>query len=152
MSLSQRLPTHAFECTVCCSSRLTDLKRMRNLGELQGAESIWDHTRREDAKAAAHVLCVLSIAACLISAAVGACSGEPEYTQWGTHSVHSARVLESGGQVRWRCDAMRCGRLPFGDEYADLFGGGSACGMWHEVGGRWQVARGNCIIAKLGRG
>lgn len=103
MSLSQRLPTHAFERSMCCSSRLTDLKRMRNLRAVR-AESIWDHTRREDAKAEAHVLCVLSIAACLINAAVGACSGEPEYSQWGTHS---ARVLESGGQVRWRCDAMR---------------------------------------------
>lgn len=143
MSLSQRLPTHAFECSMCCSSRLTDLKRMRNLRAVR-AESIWDHTRREDAKAEAHVLCVLSIAACLINAAVGACSGEPEYSQWGTHS---ARVLESGGQVRWRCDANRCGRLPLGMSTQIYLGEAVrvACG-------RWQVACGSCIIVKIGRG
>lgn len=137
MSLSQRLPTHAFECSMCCSSRLTDLKGMRNLRAVR-AESIWDHTRREDAKAEAHVLCVLSVAACLINAAVGACSGEPEYSQC---SLTVGYTLGSGARVRWsgqvemRCEPLRA--VAIGDEYADLFGGGSACGMWQVAGGMW---------------
>lgn len=141
MSLSQRLPTHAFECSMCCSSRLTDLKRMRNLRAVR-AESIWDHTRREDAKAEAHVLCMLSIAACLINAAVGACSGEPEYSQC---SLTVGYTLGSGAQIRWsgqvkmRCDANRCGRLPLGMSTQICLGEAVrvACGRWHVAGGMW---------------
>lgn len=64
----------------------------------------------------------------------------PVLVSRNTHSgVHtrlgcSSQVVRSGGDAM-RCEPLRA--VAFGDEYADLFGEGSACGMWQVAGGMW---------------